>query len=344
MVAVKSADINAILRGPAPNIPAILVYGPDSGLVSERTARLVELVTGASDDPFRILRLDGDVLAADPLRLADEANTISLFGGRRAIVLRAGGKSLVPAIKPILDTPPADALIIVQAGDLARTSPLRTLCERSRAALAIPCYADGPRELAALVDDMLAGHGLRIDRDARAYLLSLLGADRQTTRNEIEKLALYARGQDTVDVDAVDAVCGDAAALATDSLIDATFLGEIARLDSDGARLFADGADAGVLLGFLLRHGLNLMSTRNQIETGVPTPQALEKLRLHFRRKDAVERQLRIWTSQDLQPLTRDLAQAIARCRQNAAMRNEIARTAMWAVAMRAARARTQQR
>lgn len=340
MVAVKPADINAVLSR-APEVAVTLVYGPDAGLVSERVSKLAALVVGNDSDPFRLIRLDGDVVAADPMRLTDEANTISLFGGKRAIVIRAGSKSIATGLKYIIDAPPVDAVVIIQAGDLARTSPLRMLCERSRQALAIPCYADGPRELGALIDGIMTDHCLTLDADARVRLLSLLGADRLTSRNEVEKLALYARDTTNVTIEDVDAVCGDAGALATDSVVDATFIGDIQRLDLESRRLFADGTDAGVLAGSLLRHGLTLMSARSHIVNGAPAAQAIEKMRLHFKRKDSVNHQLRIWKIENLVQVTTDLASAIARCRQNTQICDEIARVAMWSVAMRASRLST---
>ena len=42
-------------------------------------------------DPFSLVRMDGDDLAAEPSRLVEEAMTVPLFGGRRAIRVRAGG-------------------------------------------------------------------------------------------------------------------------------------------------------------------------------------------------------------------------------------------------------------
>ena len=39
---------------------------------------------------------------------------------------------------------------MIEAGDLAKTAPLRTLCEKSAKALAIPCYADDARAIADL--------------------------------------------------------------------------------------------------------------------------------------------------------------------------------------------------
>ena len=54
---------------------------------------------------------------------------------------------------------------------------------------------------------------LTITPDARALLLSLLGGDRMASRNEMQKLALYAHGQTSVDVDDVMAVASDAGAI-----------------------------------------------------------------------------------------------------------------------------------
>ena len=64
---------------------------------------------------FNCLRLAGDDLAADPLRLADEAShTVPLFGGRRAIWIDAQGKSFIAALEPIINAPPSDCTIVVE--------------------------------------------------------------------------------------------------------------------------------------------------------------------------------------------------------------------------------------
>lgn len=336
MVAVKPADVNAVLNRP-PSVPVVLVYGPDAGLVDERVAALMRQSLGEDPDPFAVVRIDGDALAQDAGRLADEANTIGLFGDRRVIIVRAGGRNITGAVKPLLEAPPRDSLTLIRAGDLARTAPLRTLCERSGQALSIPCYSDSPRELALLADAILGDFGLKLDRDSRAHLLTYLGADRQTTRNEIEKLALYARGQATVTIEDIDAVCGDASVLAMDGLVDSVFLGRLAALDDLSVRQFADGAEAGVLLSAMVRHGLMLIAARRRTDDGVPVQTVLDQSRVHFKRKDAVERQIRIWPSSELQAAVWELTAAVARSRKNALVAPEVGRVALWSVAMRAA-------
>ncbi|MGV6874511.1 DNA polymerase III subunit delta [Pseudochelatococcus sp. B33] len=341
MVAVKAGDVERVLASPDPKAAVFLIYGPDTGLVSERARRLADGAVDDPADPFQMVRLDGDEVAADPLRLLDEANTIGLFGGRRAIRVGATSRNLAPALTPLLAAPPQDAVVVVEAGDLQRSSPLRTLCERSPTALAIPCYADGAREIGGLIDSTMREHGLAIERDARAALMSLLGADRVASRAELDKLALYARGASEVTLADVHAVVGDVSALAVDAVVDAAFGGDLPALDHAFTRLMGEGFDAGVLLGFVLRHALALARARHAIEAGGETPSsAMEGMRaLHFKRKAAVERHLRLWTGADLTRIVRELGTATANTRRNAALAPELAQKTLWTIALGARRA-----
>src|SRR6201986_4598182 len=90
MVALRGRDIDAFLARPDPARPIILLYGPDAGLVRERADALLKSAVDDLNDPFSMVKLDGDELSAEPSRLVDEALTVPLFGGRRAIRVRAG--------------------------------------------------------------------------------------------------------------------------------------------------------------------------------------------------------------------------------------------------------------
>src|SRR5207245_10117534 len=93
VVALRGKEIDTFLARPAPARPIILLYGPDAGLVRERADALIASAIDNPDDPFSMVKLDGDELAAEPSRLVDEAMTVPLFGGRRAIRIRAGSRS-----------------------------------------------------------------------------------------------------------------------------------------------------------------------------------------------------------------------------------------------------------
>jgi DNA polymerase-3 subunit delta len=88
MVAVKAADVDAFVARPDPARPVVLVFGPDAGLVSERVNAIVKASVDDPNDPFALARLESEDVAADPSRLVEEALTIPLFGGRRAVWVR----------------------------------------------------------------------------------------------------------------------------------------------------------------------------------------------------------------------------------------------------------------
>jgi DNA polymerase-3 subunit delta len=236
MVALRGRDIDVFLKAPDPARPIILLYGPDAGLVRERADALVKSAVDDPADPFSLVRMDGDELSAEPSRLVEEAMTIPMFGGRRAIRVRAGSRSFASGVDTLSEMPIKDCRIVIEAGELRPESPLRKACERAKTAVAIGCYPDGERDLAKLIDEELRVSNLRIAPDARAVLMSLLGGDRQASRNELRKLALYAHGAGEATLDDVMAVVADASELKLDPIVDAAFAGNSAVVESEFAK------------------------------------------------------------------------------------------------------------
>src|SRR5438105_10986481 len=102
---VAAGQVDGFLRRPDPEIRAVLLYGPDAGLVRERAEIVVRTVCPDLRDPFRVADLAAAGLAADPARLADEAAQISLMGGRRVVRVRDAGDALAPLFSRFLVDP-----------------------------------------------------------------------------------------------------------------------------------------------------------------------------------------------------------------------------------------------
>jgi DNA polymerase III subunit delta len=341
MAALRNNEIESFIARPDPSRPVVLVFGPDAGLVSERVEALIRASVDDRNDPFALVRLDGDELAADPARLIDEATTIPLFGSRRAIRIRAGNRNFVPAVEAVLTARLSDCRIVIEAGDLKRGAALRNVCERAKLAVAIPCYADAERDLARLVDEELRAAGLAIAPDARATLIPLLGGDRRASRAEVAKLALYARGQERVEVDDILAVVADASALALDSLVDAAFAGRAADVEKEFAKAATAGTAPTAAVGAALRQVERLHAIRLMIEgSGIPVADAIEQVQppIHFRRKPLIESALKSWTSARLARAMAVLAEASLETRRHPALAETIAQRAMLQVATAARR------
>ncbi len=340
MVALRGKDIDVFLARPDPGRPIILLYGPDSGLVRERAEALLASAVDDPGDPFSLVRLDGDELAAEPSRLVDEAMTVPLFGGRRAIRVRAGSRSFASGVDTLADIAVKDCRIVIEAGDLRPESPLRKVCERARTAVAIGCYPDGERDLARLIDDELRLSNLRIAPDARAVLMGSLGGDRQASRNELKKLALYAHGEREVTLEDVMAVVADASELKIDPIVDGAFAGKPELVESEFAKAMVAGTYPGMIISAAQRQAAWLHKSALAVAEGTPVVTLLDSgfPRLHFSRKANVETALRNFNPARLVAIIEQLATAALEMRKQAPLAAAIAQRALLSIAANAKR------
>ena len=70
------ARIAAFLQRPDPEIRAVLLYGPDEGLVRERAEAVARSICPDLKDPFRVADLMAAALAADDVRVDSAARQL----------------------------------------------------------------------------------------------------------------------------------------------------------------------------------------------------------------------------------------------------------------------------
>ena len=340
----KAHEVDRFLQKPEPQFRTILIYGPNTGLVSER-ARAFAANSGVDlKDPFSLIRLDADIAAGNPNKIVENAHTISMFGGSRLVWISGSTmKNLAKSIAPVLSTPPVDAWIIIEAGDLKKSSPLRKAIEQSKTAMALPCYADDDRAINQLIDEELQIAGLAIEPAARNLLKSLIGADRQASRNEVKKLCLYAFDKSTITENHVEAIVGDASAFAIDEVLDAASTGDITLVQSTLSRLFDTGTHPSVIANAAQRHFQSLHKSRSEMEISRQGVQsAISRIRppLMFRRKAMVTNALNIWSTSALTTVLERLDKACFETRTNTEMANSIIGMALMAISIDARRQR----
>ena len=340
MVALRGRDIDSFLARPDSGRPIVLLYGPDAGLVRERAEALLASAVDDPNDPFSMVRMDGDELAAEPSRLVDEALTVPLFGGRRAIRVRAGSKNFASGVDTLAEMPMKDCRIVIEAGDLRPESPLRKACERAKTAVAIGCYPDGERDLAKLIDDELRLGNLRIAPDARAALADLLGGDRQASRNELRKLALYAHGEGEVTLEHVMAVVADASEMKLDPIVDSAFAGKPDLVETEFAKAMIAGTYPGIIISAAQRQAAWLHKSALALAEGTPVSALLDGgfPRLHFSRKAGVEIALRNLSAPRLLAIIEQLAVAALDMRKQATLAAAIAQRTLLSIAVSARR------
>ena len=301
---VAPQQAQAFCNRPDPAVGLVLLYGPDQGLVAERRRQLIQAVLGQPDDPFRLTELPMDKLAQAPGLLLEEAQAMSLIGGRRVVVIRQATDGLAKALEALFEMGGHEALVIVEGGELGTSSPLRRLAEKAKNAAAIACYRADGRGLDAELRELLRAQRLGIEADAMAFLTSHVGANRELTRNEVAKLALY-KGEEEgrITLADVEAVVGNSSALGVDRLVWAGLVGRPGDAARALDRLLGEGQAPIRLIRAFAAMLLRLLPLRARIEAGETPLAVVDSIKppVHFSQKPPMQRALESWSTRRLE-------------------------------------------
>lgn len=329
---VKPAQADAFARAPDAKARAVLVYGPDRGLVHERVDSLIRSVVEDPNDPFRVAELSAGQVAKQPALVADEAAALAFGGGRRVVVIRGGDESIAGALGSFLAEPTGDGLVVVEAGELEARSKLRQAFEKAESGAALPCYRDDARSLPEVIQETLKSHGLSVSREAMSYLAANLGGDRLVTRSELEKLALYV-GSGKVELADAQACVGDSAALSLDDLAFACAGGELAEVERAFARTLQEGANPVQPLRAAARHfqRLHLVAGSERVD------QAIDRLRppVFWKHKARFKAQAEAWRPKQLARALERLLEAEGQVKSTGLPQETIAARALLEIAAR---------
>lgn len=302
MVAIKAQQAETFAKTPDQSVIAVLVHGPDTGLVSERARSLAEALAKRGGEPTEIIRVEETDLTADPDRLVVELQTVPMFGGTKIVRTTAGRRINAALFKDLFSGGPPAGGLVCEAGSLKASDALRKLFEATPWAAAVPCYADNDRDLGSLVRDMMRDAKLTIERDASDVLISRLGADRALSRGEIEKLILYCAGRDAVTVADIEAIVGDATDTGLEYIAVAAASGEPGEVVAEFDRAINAGENPQAVILVAQRYFQRLHRIRTALDAGKSVDEVMRGLRppLHFSLRDAISAQCRLWSTASL--------------------------------------------
>jgi DNA polymerase III subunit delta len=179
--------------------PVYLITGSDRPKVDTAVARLRRHFPAEATELVSAQEVSG----ADAAALC---NVGSLFGDARLVVVEGvdgrrntdgrlvnGWKAAdVKAVEAYLASPAPATVLALVAEEVKKDAPLVKACAKAGAVLA---YDVVKKKLDAWVADRFAAAGVRADQEACAALVQLVGEDLHALANEVDKLALWARGE-----------------------------------------------------------------------------------------------------------------------------------------------------
>jgi DNA polymerase-3 subunit delta len=297
-VKANATQIRAAIEKPNPETRLYLFHGPDEAGAADLAARLGRTL---GPDAERI-DLDTKALREQPGRLADEAASLSLFGGARLIRVLGVEEGAAEAVSLLLNAERAGNPVVAIGPGLKASGKLVKAVIAAQNALAHACYVPEGMDATRLASNVAREHGLRLVGDVPQRLAQATGGDRAVLAREIEKLALFLdaapdrpRDADAAALEAIGADLGDSD---LSDAIGAVVDGRAAEIGSELARL---GDGLGVpLMRQLARRLQNMAEMRLDLDRGLDLDEVLEKHRVFFREKATTGRALRRWNAPQL--------------------------------------------
>jgi DNA polymerase-3 subunit delta len=340
-VKAKRPEIERALKSPAAH-RFLLLHGPDEA----GSQALAKLAGAAAGEDGERVDLSGAELKADPARLADEAASISLFGGARYILVQPAGDECLAAVEALIEAPAAGNPVLLVAGALRPASKLLKLALAEPTALAFASYLPEGQEVQRLVFDMAQAEGLIVRTDVARRLAEACGGNRGILALELGKLALYLDAAperpQPLEHDALDAVGAAAEEGDMSRLVDSVGNGNPAMLQAELLRLSGEGITGVPLIRAVLRRMSLLARLRAQVERG-NSPQAVMASHgksLFWKEKESVGRQLARWRSDALARSVSRLLDAERQLKASGGLGPAAADEELFAICRQAARLR----
>lgn len=227
----------------APPPRLTLFLGPDE---STATASARALVASLGD--AERIDITPAQIRADPLILATEAASASLFAAARVIRVDVAGPGdeCVDGITALLAAPVAVHSVVIVAGGATARGRLAKAATGPHARV-VPCETPSPADLARIALAEASARHCRIDHPVAEALVAMVDGDQGLLVQELEKLSLYLDAgpgrERQVDLAAVHAVGAAMHEEDQDRLIDAILSGRTDTLPAELQRLSMTGVN-----------------------------------------------------------------------------------------------------
>tara|TARA_Y100001001_G_C7992529_1_gene303421 strand:+ start:330 stop:1358 length:1029 start_codon:yes stop_codon:yes gene_type:complete len=331
-------QIEPFVKNPDPKARAVLLYGPDAGLATERMQIMAKTIVTDLNDPFNVSKFAATDLSDNPAKLDEEARAISMMGGGRVVIVNDASDKYNSIFKGYLEDPSAETLVLVVAGDLGPKSSLRLLFEKQDNAAALPCYVAEGQDLARQIQDHLRSQGFQLEPDAAHYLTENLVGDQAQMRSELEKLITYMGQEKTIRLADAQANTGNLSEQKLDALVYGCLGGQMDRADSLLQGLYSEGVSGVYIIRAFQNHLRMLLDARLRRNKGQDMRAITKSLRIFFKLERAFAAQLDVWNEARILNAIEKLNQLEAEIKQTGAPEQTLLARALMGLARMSAR------
>lgn len=254
------------------NVAGCLLYGPDAAVVNYRFNLIAKKISPDLSDPFLVTSISKEQLSQDSALVIDEFYSMSFLGGRKLILIKETDNSLTATLKALFADKEfqqkSQNFILIQAGDLDKSSALRKVCEDNASFAAIACYEDDERTIKAFIEKILIAKQVEFTPQITAYLYEKFGKNRQIVIAELQKIITFLGDEKKLTTEIIDKLTVSESDITANEVVMnfAAKKFDVALLQSE--KLFKEGFEAITLIRFISNYLQKLYISKVEIENG----------------------------------------------------------------------------
>jgi DNA polymerase-3 subunit delta len=198
---IQPKNINQFIESDFKKYAAILCYGNDYGLISERSQQIIANSQKQNfDSSFNYIKFDFKDINSNPEVLNNELANLAFNNHHKIIHLSGGENTISKDLLSVIEDN-RENIIIITANELPTNSSLRKSFETSSSLACLACYHDDKITIRNLIIKKLKEFDFKYDSKTIDYLVSILGNDHIIAINEIEKIILRFADSKRIELD-----------------------------------------------------------------------------------------------------------------------------------------------
>ncbi len=306
---IPPKDIEHFILNVPKSIKAILLYGPDNGLVKIRASLLEKSRDIAG-------KFNYDQVKNNPIVLLDNLNSLSLFGEdpaqEKIVFIECNGTGFIESCANMLRNITYKGLLVFYAGDLATDSLLRKFFETTENVAAIPCYQDDAISTSKLIQQIFKQKQINIDHAAIQLIMNCISlGDRMLVINEIEKICLFLGEKKHIGEEDLQGYLESQGEINFDKLCYHMSLKETKELEPLLEKLQNEGHNLISIIRMVIRHFYRLYQVKHLMNQGKTEQQAMASLfpPVFFKQVNNFTRSLKLWSDKQLLVFLKNLTE-----------------------------------
>jgi DNA polymerase-3 subunit delta len=295
---IPPADIESFINNRLNSYVAILIYGPDSGLVKERSKLIASKIIGSSASSFDSSSYSFDKIKDDISPVAGALFSRSLTRKKQLVKITDMGASLPKSLNQLIESYQGGNILLIEAGDLAPASSLRKFFDADKRAASIACYHDEKFTVKKIILGKLKYHNINIDPQALQVMENALAGDRMLILSAIDKLITYMGDEKQVNLNDVLAVIDDENTSSIDQLCNAIGDRDVKNISPLILSLTTSGTNMIGILRIVSRYFSRLYQVKLNISSGETIQKAMSELAppVFFKQVDSFKKHVTSWS------------------------------------------------